>query len=175
MPLAKDLLYPLRKRRTHKQRLVQSPSSCFTDVSRHLEKLGDLRPEPDRKRDGPCSRAAVQMAGCSLSPFKGTAGLHNLGARLLSRHRETENSREGLGTGRSFGDDVRNRTSSHYRYCVRRTALWLSGEEAASQCRAVGSTPRLRRGHMPRGRQAREPQRPKPQPASPRSQEEPPQ
>ncbi|CAI9172299.1 unnamed protein product [Rangifer tarandus platyrhynchus] len=32
MPLAKDLLYPLRKRRTHKQRLVQSPSSCFTDV-----------------------------------------------------------------------------------------------------------------------------------------------
>ena len=120
---------------------------------------------------------------CLIKSFRITAGFQHQASPSPAWEqdcwsdigRERENSREGLGTGRSFGDGVRNRTSSHYRYRISRMALWLSVEEAASQCGAVGSTPHLRRGHMLRGRQARAPQRPKPQSPSPAPQEEPPQ
>ena len=59
--------------------VVSGYGSLSPQVWRHLEKLGDLRPELERKRDGPCSSAATETAGRSLSPFKATTGLHRQG------------------------------------------------------------------------------------------------
>ena len=54
--------------------VVSGYGSLSPQVWRHLEKLGDLRPEPERKRDGPCSSAApVQCRDGRVlpKPFQG--------------------------------------------------------------------------------------------------------